>query len=317
MSKIITVTANTAIDWVIETDGLGDQDNLIAKESCEFACGKGINVAKAVESLGYPVICLGFAGHQSSGLFNELNSDLLYVDLIAVEGKTRTNITLSDRTAGRETHIRTSGYRVTPEDCRQLAEKLANSTKAGDIVILTGSLPAGAPNDFYRTVIDICHEKSAITFLDSSGQSLAEGIRSRPNLIKPNLQELEELIGHPLTNDPDVQEAARSLLGQGILRLCVSQGERGAIAVDEVRAFAAFAKHDPAETMTQVGCGDALVAGLAVGMLRRLPWEDCVRWGIACGTANLYSPEPGRFTKDRADEISRQIEIIPLQSGSG
>lgn len=312
MSKIISVTANTAIDWLIEADGLGDQDNLIAKGSYEFACGKGINVAKGVESLGYPVICLGFAGRQSIGLFNGLNSDLLYADLIAVEGKTRTNITLSNRTAGREMHIRTSGYRVTPEDCRQLAEKLANSARAGDIVVLTGSLPAGAPNDFYRTLIDICHGKSAIAFLDSSGQSLAEGIRSWPDLIKPNLQELEELIGHSLANDPDVQEAARSLLGLGISRICVSQGDRGALAVDEMRTFAAFVKHMPVETMTQIGCGDALVAGLAVGMLRRMSWEDCVRWGIASGTANLYSPEPGRFDKERAREISRQVEIIPL-----
>jgi 1-phosphofructokinase len=317
MSKIITITPNTAIDWLIEADGLDHQDNLVAKKNREFACGKGINVAKAVESLGYPVSCLGFAGRQSAGLFNGLNSGLLHVDLIAVAGKTRTNITLTDPLAGREMHIRTAGYQVTPDDCAQLAGKIENSIQSGDIVIFSGSLPAGAPDDFYRTLIGICRQKSAMTLLDSSGPSLAEGIEAGPDLIKPNLQELAELAGRPFENDRDVLAAVRSLQGRGIARVCVSLGRKGVIAVDEAGALTASVKQDPDEAVTQIGCGDAMVAGLAVGMLRRMPWEDCVRWGIASGTANLYSPEPGRFDKEKAREISRQVEIIPLRSGSG
>jgi 1-phosphofructokinase len=313
MSKIITVTANTAIDLLIEVDGLGHQDNLLAKQSSQFACGKGINVAKAAESLGYPVTCLGFAGRQSIGLFDELNSDLLYADLIPVEGKTRTNITLIDQAYSRETHIRTAGYEVTPEDCALMTEKIENAVKAGDIVIFSGSLPAGAPEDFYRTLIGICRRKSAVTLLDSSGRSLAEGIKAGPDLIKPNLQELEELTGYRLTTDREVLAAARSILGgQSVSRICVSLGGKGVLAVDEAGAFALRLNRRPAETVTRIGCGDAVVAGLAVGMLRRLPWEDCVKWGVACGTANLYSPEPGRFDKDKALEISRQIGVVPL-----
>jgi 1-phosphofructokinase len=313
MAKIITVTANTAIDLLIEVDGLGHQDNLLAKQSSQFACGKGINVAKAAESLGYPVTCLGFAGRQSIGLFDELNSDLLYADLIPVEGKTRTNITLIDQACGRETHIRTAGYEATPKDCALMTEKIKNAVKAGDIVIFSGSLPAGAPEDFYRTLLGICRRKSAVTLLDSSGRSLAEGIKAGPDLIKPNLQELEELIGATLTNDRDVLAAARSLLGgQSVSRICVSLGGKGVLAVDKAGALALRLDRRPAETVTRIGCGDAVVAGLAVGMLRRLPWEDCVRLGVACGTANLYSPEPGRFDKDKAREISRQVGVVPL-----
>lgn len=313
MAKIITVTANTAIDLLIEVDGLGHQDNLLAKKSSQFACGKGINVAKAAESLGYPVTCLGFAGRQSIGLFDGLNSDLLYADLIPVEGKTRTNITLIDQACGRETHIRTAGYEATPKDCALMTEKIENAVKAGDIVIFSGSLPAGAPEDFYRTLLGICRRKSAVTLLDSSGRSLAEGIKAGPDLIKPNLQELEELIGATLTNDRDVLAAARSLLGgQSVSRICVSLGGKGVLAVDKAGALALRLDRRPAETVTRIGCGDAVVAGLAVGMLRRLPWEDCVRLGVACGTANLYSPEPGRFDKDKAREISRQVGVVPL-----
>jgi 1-phosphofructokinase len=317
MSKIITVTAHTAVDLLIEADGLYQRDNLVAKNSREFACGKGINVGKAVESLGHPAVCLGFAGRQSIGLFDTLNSALLHVDLIAVEGKTRTNITLSDRTAGRETHIRTSGYRVTPEDCLRLAEKIEEVVQAGDIVIFAGSLPPGAPGDFYRTLIGVCRGRSAFSILDSSGVSLAEGIKASPNLIKPNLQELEELAGRPLNNAREALNAAFPLLARGIARVCVSLGAQGAIAAEGTQAFAACVPLCPSEKTTQIGCGDALVAGLAAGMLRRLPWEDCVGLGIACGTANLYSAEPGRFVDSQAGEILRQVRITPMPYGSG
>ena len=94
MPKIITVTANTAIDLFIEIEGLTASDNILAKSSIDFACGKGINVAKAIESLDNPVTCLGFAGQLSLAAFNALNTNLLQVDLTAVAGKTRTNITL-------------------------------------------------------------------------------------------------------------------------------------------------------------------------------------------------------------------------------
>ena len=84
MAKIITVTANTAIDLFIEVEGLTASDNLLAKSSIDFACGKGINVAKAIESLAKPVTCLGFAGDQSLVAFNALNTGLLQIDLTAV-----------------------------------------------------------------------------------------------------------------------------------------------------------------------------------------------------------------------------------------
>jgi 1-phosphofructokinase len=312
MTKIISVTPNTAIDLLIEVDGLHDQDNQLAQKSAEFACGKGINAAKAVESLGHPVLCLGFAGRQSISAFDALNSDRLHVDLTAVEGKTRTNITLTDPAAGRETHIRTSGYRVTPEDCGKLAQKIADSVQAGDIVMFSGSLPTGAPEDFYRTLIGICRRQSAVTLLDSSGRSLEKGLNAAPDLLKPNLQELEALAGCRLNDTRDVLEAARALLGRGILQVCVSLGGKGAIAAVGNSAFAACANHSPIAMATQIGCGDALVAGLAVGMLRGLPWQECVRLGVACGTANLYSPEPGRFEAERAAAILAEVEITPI-----
>ncbi|MGZ8922823.1 MAG: 1-phosphofructokinase family hexose kinase [Methylosarcina sp.] len=312
MAKIITVTANTAIDIFLEIDGLAHRDNLTANAGAEFACGKGINVAKAIASSGHSVLCLGFAGSQSTHLFEALDSQQLKTDLIAVEGKTRTNITLFDTENRKETHIRTQGFTVTSADCRKLDEKLGAWAEAGDIVVFSGSLPPGSPKDFYRTLIEHCHRNKATVILDGSGQGLREGLKAKPYLIKPNLQELEEIAGTILPDKPSIVAAARTLISQGTQWVYVSCGEQGVVAVGEETAMSVRVKGGIGRVVSTVGCGDALVAGLAVALLESLDLEETIRFGIACGTANLYSREPGNLDHARLSEILNHIEMVSL-----
>jgi 1-phosphofructokinase len=312
MAKIITVTANTAIDLFLEVEGLGRRDNLIASSSAEFVCGKGINVSRAIESLRHSVLCLGFAGNQSMPLFEAAASRWLKPDLIAVEGKTRTNLTLFDTQARRETHIRTRGYTVTPEDCRKLDEKLDACAAAGDIVIFSGSLPPGAPADWYRTLIEHCRRRKAEVILDTSGQALREGLKASPYLIKPNRQELEEMTGTPLPDERAIVEAARALIDRDAHWVCVSCGEQGVVAVGRETAMKAFVTSDFGRVVSTVGCGDAMVAGLAVALVDGLGPEETVRFGVACGTANLYSREPGAIDRAKTAEILSHVEMVFL-----
>jgi 1-phosphofructokinase len=312
MAKIITVTLNTAIDVFLEIDGLAYRDNLTANAGAEFACGKGINVAKAIASSGRHVLCLGFAGRQSMHLFEALNSQRLQTDLIAVEGKTRTNITLFDTDNSKETHIRTQGFTVTPADCRKLDEKLGASAEAEDIVVFSGSLPPGTAPDFYRSLVEHCHRNKATVILDSSGQGLREGLKAKPYLIKPNLQELEEMAGTILPDKPAIVAAARTLIDQGTRWVYVSCGEQGVMVVGEESAMSARVTGGIGRVVSAVGCGDALVAGLAVALLEGLDLKETIKFGIACGTANLYSREPGNLDHARLSEILNHVEMVSL-----
>jgi len=309
MAKIITVTANTAIDLFIEVEGLTSSDNISAKSSIDFACGKGINVAKAIESLDNPVSCLGFVGRQSLAAFNALNTGLLQVDLTAVAGKTRTNITLFDSDNNKETHIRTTGFTVTNDDCQKLIDNIDASAQPGDIVILSGSLPPGAPENLYQTVIDLCHSKAVMPFLDTSGSGLMSGIKSRPYLIKPNQQELEDLTGSTLPDEQSIVDAARAIIDQGVQWVYVSRGDKGAIAVNESIALSAYVNNVPGKIVSKIGCGDAMVAGLVVATLRGLDMNDTLKLGVACGIANLFSKEPGRFDKNIVSENAYHVVI--------
>lgn len=307
MSKIITVTANTAIDYSIKVSNLALGENIRADDCVEFTSGKGINVAKALESLNCPVYALGFVGRQSLTSFNEIKSDLVHVDYTAVDGKTRTNITLFDSIKAQETHIRTAGFTVTEMACQKLVDRVDAHAWKGDIVVLSGSLPTGAKPDLYRTIIELCHKKSAIPLLDSSGESLKQGLTAKPYLIKPNQRELEELVGGTLKDGLDIVNAARSIVAQGVAMVVVSRGEQGAIAVGDRWASELSVENRFGNVVSKIGCGDALLAGLAVAKSRDYEPLEAVKLGVACGTANLLTVEPGRFDRECLPKIISRI----------
>lgn len=309
MAKIITVTLHTAIDFFIEVESLSGSDNIQAGSTLEFAGGKGINVAKAITSLDIPVICLGLVGHPSLPTFNALHSPLLRTDFTGCEGKTRTNITLFGSLENRELHIRTAGFSVTAEDCRKLTEKLESYLRTGDIVILSGSLPSGAPKYFYQTLIEIGRSRSAIVFLDSSNHSLLAGLTAKPYLIKPNQRELEAIVKQSLPDEPAIIAAARSIIDQGVTWVYISRGKKGVIVVGKNRNMTACVDTLPNPIVSHIGCGDAMVAGLAVATLKRSGLEQTLKTGVSCGTANLFSMEPGRFDRTLQSELAHKVVI--------
>lgn len=312
MAMVITVTANTAVDFIVDVEGLANKDNLQADSCVRYACGKGINAGKAVEALGLPVICLGFVGRSSMTEFTALNSRLLQTDLIPVDGATRTNITLRDLSSGRETHIRTPGFKVTGNECQLLADRLEKLVTAGDVVVLSGSLPLGAPEDFYHCLIKLCRVRHAFTVLDASGRALRAGLKGAPDLAKPNQQELEELVGHALPDTESIILAARTLLENDQQRIVVSRGEQDLVAVARRWAITLRIPVPPFNAVSHIGCGDALVAGLAVAILQDLSRHEAMRLAVACGTANLFSIEPGRIDRNHLPRLMTRIEITEL-----
>ena len=310
--KIITLTANTAIDYVLKVNNLSLGDNIIAEETVKFASGKGINVAKTIAALAHPVWVSGFVGSKSWAFFKELNSELITTDYTLVEGETRTNLTLSDCHKKQETHIRTKGFSVTAADCQNLSIKLASCINANDIVVISGSLPEGAPSDFYQSVIDVCHGKSAQVFLDSSGESLKQGVRAKPDLIKPNREEFETLVGHKLDNEKNILAAAQRIVATGIKWVVISRGAQGALFVSDEIVLAASVDCNDSEIISQVGCGDALVAGFAFATLHGYQLEQTLKFAVACGSANLFSAEPGRFEQQRLAQLLEKVQLRVL-----
>jgi len=307
MSRIITVTANTAIDHCIEVDQITLEKAVLAKSNIEYAAGKGINVAKTLESLNVQVSCLGFVGDLSLNKFNALSSKKLKTDFTVVAGQTRSNITLMD-SLSQQMHIRTNGLHVTTIDCERLTKALNDYVAEEDIVIFSGSIPPGMPVNQYRNWIELCHKKSAITILDSSGDALKQGIQGKPYLIKPNVNELEEIVGNSLGNESELISAAKQLQEMGTQNVVVSRGEQGIIIVSRQSTYTAVMSDD-LQISNNVGCGDALIAGFAVSIQRKWPIIEAAKFALCCATANLFSQEPGRITSSQFEMLKQQIVV--------
>ena len=89
-------------------------------------------------------------------------------------------------------------------------EILENNIEPGDITVISGSIPPGVNNEFYYEIIKMCKEKGGISVLDSNGPALVNGVKANPNIIKPNLVELSQILNEPQLNELDFSNIYKS-----------------------------------------------------------------------------------------------------------
>ena len=212
-----------------------------------------------------------------------LGLDTLLAD--AGEGETRTNLKVIDPAGHTNTDINEPGPAVAAKVLESLLERLTGSVRAGDIVVLAGSLPVGAPQDTYRTWTAACRQAGAKVFLDADGAPLAAGIEARPYLVKPNEHELARLLGRELGGVGELRAAAGELLAAGVEKVVVSLGSRGALYATKTQVI--LADGLPVKVGSTVGAGDSVVAALAWAEEQGLSLEEAAVLSTATGAANV------------------------------
>lgn len=283
---IYTVTLNPALDKTVEIPNLAlDTVNRITKMRTDPG-GKGINVSKVIAKLGGTSMAVGLlAGNSGRAIQEALDRENLAHHFRFVEGETRTNLKIIDPANHTNTDINEPGINVSAPELTALLYDLLKMLNPGDIVVLAGSLPKGAPKDTYFTWVESCKKAGAKVFLDADGELLAEGLKAVPYLVKPNNDELARMMGKPLPTLDDLAEAGQSLIRRGIQRVVVSMGSRGALYLQGKSIL--FAPAIKVEVGSTVGAGDSVVAALAYAEAQGLSEEDRVRLSTATGAANV------------------------------
>ena len=276
---IYTLTLNPSLDYLLDTpDFTVGKTNRSIYESLHFG-GKGINVSYVLNQLGIPSTCLGFvSGFTGKELEKMLDNEGLCHDFVNVEkGNTRINVKIKSSNI---TEVNAQGPEISLQDVEKLYEKLAALTK-GDILVLAGSTPKGH-DGIYGNIMEHLADKDVRFVVDTSGQKLVNCLKYKPFLIKPNKDELSEIVGGLLENDQAIVAAARKLKEMGAVNVLVSLGGDGALLVDENdvvhRAYAH--KITPVST---VGAGDSMVAGFFAGVDKG--YDYAFMLGNACGAA--------------------------------
>ena len=305
---IYTVTLNPALDKTVEIPGMAlDTVNRITSMRTDPG-GKGINVSKVIAKLGGESCAVGILGGESGRtLLAALERERLRTHFRFVEGQTRTNLKIIDRALHTNTDINEPGLTVSPADLDALLRDLLGMVHEGDIVVLAGSLPQGAPQDTYRVWTAACREKGARVCLDADGVLLAEGLKAAPYLIKPNEDELSRLVGHRLTDTDELIAEGRRLLKGGVTRVVISLGERGALYLRGNEVL--YAEGLSVPVGSTVGAGDSVVAALAYADSLGMSDEDAVRLSTATGAANVMCSGTQPAEREAVEKLLPQVKI--------
>lgn len=283
---IYTVTFNPAIDYVVFVrDFETGQVNRTQGE--EIYCGgKGINVSTVLQRLGVENAALGFlAGFTGAAIEQGLRETGIRTDFIHLdEGLTRINVKIK---ASQETEINGRGPAISESALEALFQKL-DQLKAGDMLVLAGSIPSSLPSDIYERILRRLQEKAIAPVVDATGDLLCRVLPYRPFLIKPNHLELGEIFGKSLQTDEDVENSARLLQQRGARNVLVSMAGKGALLLDETGR--AHRMEAPAgKVINSVGAGDSMVAGFLAGYLESGNYAHALRLGTAAGSATAFA----------------------------
>jgi len=285
---IVTLTPNPSLDRTISVSQLLVGEVHRAGELRVDAGGKGVNVSRALAANDFATIAvLPASGAPAVEFSSRLDAAGVAHEYIDLEGAVRTNITLV-ADDGTTTKINEQGRVSGPADARAMLDAVERHLDGASWVVGCGSLPPGIDGSLYLDLIARAKGRGVRVAIDTSGPAFARMVAACPDLVKPNLEELEEYVGKPLVTIADVLEAARRLVRSGVGTVVVSLGEHGALGVDATAAVHANAVVD--KPLSTVGAGDCLLAGYLSAVEAGASLSDAVATGVLWGAAAVALP---------------------------
>jgi len=309
---IATITLNPSLDRYIVVNGL-EVDRVNRWTSTPiYAGGKGIDVSRAIHEMGGKTIAYGFVGGDAGRTVEILlNEEGVPCSFTPIRRETRTNFIITDTKNYQQTRIDAPGPYISRRELERFCGKLRRISPAPALLVAGGSVPPGVPDDVYYTLIMEAKSFGIRTILDSDGGWLAEGIRAKPYLIKPNVEEAEGLLNRELPTEEAIIKAALDLVETGIEIVVISRGEDGIIAATKNEVVKAVSP--PVKVKSTVGAGDCTIAGLALKLAGEEPLSEACRLAVALGTAAVLTPGTELAHRADVERLLPQIKVAPIE----
>lgn len=320
--RVVTFTANPSIDRTLTLDRCLERGQVLrASGVTEQAAGKGVNVARVVSASGLPVTVVAAALDRGfRNLAERAEAPLTVLGQMLDDGRrVRMNTTVTEPD-GTTTKLNEPGPSLTPAQLAVAGDTLVDVARGAAWVALAGSLPPGAPDNWYALLADRLSGLGCRIAVDTSGpalDSLLASMTAPIDLIKPNAEELAQLTGgdaaalEEAADGGDVRgvvDAARQLHSRGIRAVLVTLGGAGAVLVTGEGAW--FAAAPPTDVRSTVGAGDSAVAGYILAHVRGLDPASCLASSIAYGSA--AASLPGTTLPTPADLTAEKIDVVAL-----
>lgn len=308
---IATLTLNPCIDRTVTVDSFHYGETNRADKVQTDICGKGINVSGVLKNLEQETMCFGFCPKEDKEkLQGFLDSRSIPCEFVETEGGLRVNLKIFDASKGILTEVNEKGMTVSGEAFSLLTEKAEEVFEKASVLVLSGSVPPGVPSDIYRIFTEKALKKGIRVILDASGELLKEGIKGKPYLIKPNMEELEELFGRKFEKDEEILKAAESIVESGVSYVCISMGKRGAFLVGKEKAI--FSPALPVSVKGIQGAGDSLVAGMCMAIEQEADMETMLRFAVAAAGGSLLREGTKLCEKQEFEKFLKEVKIVPV-----
>lgn len=300
---IYTVTFNPSLDYIVSVDDF--KLGLTNRTSSELMLpgGKGLNVSMVLGNLGIDNTAFGFAaGFTGDEIVRRVEEMGVKAEFIRIQnGFSRINLKLKSIDG---TEINGCGPRISGQSVEQLMEKLA-ILKAGDVLVLAGSIPNSMPDDIYRRIMERLDGRNVMIVVDATKDLLVNVLEYHPFLVKPNNHELGEIFGVTLRRREEVVPYAEKLKERGAVNVLVSMAGEGAVLVaEDGSVFQAPAPKG--KLVNGVGAGDSMVAGFLAGFLERRDYRHAFYMGISAGSASAFSEQLA--TREEIEAVYGQIQ---------
>jgi len=308
---IATVTLNPSLDKTVTVEGLVIDEANRWTSLRQDPGGKGINVSRVLHELGNETIAYGFIGGIDGQILEHLLGEQgVPHGFTPINGQIRSNFIITNLKTRRQTRIDAPGPHVSRDELEDLVGKLTHIKPKPDFLVLAGSVPPGVPDDIYRQLIEEAKKHGVKTVLDSDDEWLKEGIKAKPNVIKPNVHETEELLGEKLRDEAAIIQALRTLVTQGIEVVAISRGKDGLIVANEGKILKVIPPQ--VEIRSTVGAGDSAVAGLVLKLSQGDGIEEACRLAVAAGTAATLTPGTELCRRQDVERLLPQVKVENL-----
>lgn len=307
---ITILTFNPSVDRMYRVSELNIGQVQRVKTANATAGGKGLNVTKVCKILGEDPLAMGFlGGFNGEYIKNELEKLEIRSKFTHINQETRNCLNIIDDNLT-STEFLEKGPVLEDYDLINFEKDLETILADTQILVASGSYCQNMPIDYYKRIGDICKNNNIKFILDTSGESLKVALESNPYLIKPNTDEIKQLLNINIKSRDELIYAARKLLSMGAQNVCISLGKDGMIYLNENELYEV--KVPKIKAVNTVGSGDSTIAGFSVGILRGYDTVELLKLANACGMSNALNMETGFINISDIDKFTKEIVVNKL-----
>ena len=305
---IVTVTPNPAMDEAYTTDNFVPGKWYRAKDVLRSPGGRGVNVSIILKQLGYDSVATGFlAGHTGSYIRDNLLSRGITTNFVNIKGESRADTFIKDEAAGIETAIMEEGPRIFPDAIERFFWNLERILPQATAVFMGGSLPPGAPQNFFKETIDIVKKKNIPVYIDASETPLDLAIEALPTVVRIDRRFAGEMSDVTPAFLEQLMGLSKRIFDEGVDWIVTSYFDRSNLFCTTKGFFLAELKMF--KSVTYRAASDALTAGMIVAREEHMGIEDTIKFCMSCLMQTASCPQKGLPSREAVESTLNEVTI--------